>query len=750
MRCNARTWENDMTTSYQDLVASKIRGAQASGFRVTDLPPVLFGFQRSIVTWALRQGRAALFEECGLGKTLQQLVWADNVCRHAEGAVLIFAPLTVARQTIDEAEKLLGMPVYQIQDQSEIDKPAIYITNYDRFHRFGNPDIIGVVLDESSILKSMDGKTRTALIDAFQDTPYRLCCTATPAPNDITEIANHAEFLGVKTRTQMLATYFVHDSDGWRLKKHAARDFYRWLASWAVYVRRPSDLGFSDEGYDLPRLDIRQSIVPCDICPDGMLFSTGITGGIVGRAEVRHMTLVERVAEVVHLVNSEPDEQWILWCGLNDESTALAQQLGPQAVQVEGSTPAYQKEARLQDFIAGSARILITKVRVAGFGMNFQNCARMAFVGLGDSFEAYYQALRRCWRFGQKREVRAHIVISDQEDNILQNVLRKEEEAIKMGNQILENMGDLERANLMEAATQEIPPGHIETVTGPEWTLHHGDCVEVMRDKLDPESIHLSVYSPPFATLYTYSDNPRDMGNSKDHDEFFGQFEHFCRELLRVTMPGRLTCAHVAQVSATLNSDGFIGIKDFRGRCIQTYIDAGWIFNGEVCIQKCPQAQAIRTHSKALLFVQKEKDRSWIRPAIADYILLFRKPGENPIPIRGDVTNNEWIEWARPIWLGIRETNTLNVQEGRSDKDERHICPLQLDAIHRVVRLWSNPGELVLSPFAGIGSEIFQSLLDGRRACGIELKPEYFRVACRNARRASEMAGQGGLFGAAQ
>jgi len=237
------------------------------------------------------------------------------------------------------------------------------------------------------------------------------------------------------------------------------------------------------------------------------------------------------------------------------------------------------------------------------------------------------------------------------------------------------------------------------------------------------------------------------MGNSANHDEFFGQFEYFVRALLRVTKPGRLACVHVQQIAASLGHDGFIGITDFRGRTIQTFSDGGWHFHREVCIDKCPQAQAIRTHSKALLFVQKNKDRSWIGPALADYILVFRKPGENAVPINSDeVSNEDWISWARPIWYGIKESDTLNREEARGDKDERHICPLQLGTIERCVRLWSNPGELVLSPFAGIGSEGYQSLLCDRRFVGTELKPEYFRTAVKNLKRAENKAMAGTLF----
>lgn len=281
--------------------------------------------------------------------------------------------------------------------------------------------------------------------------------------------------------------------------------------------------------------------------------------------------------------------------------------------------------------------------------------------------------------------------------------------------------------------------------TGNGWTLTNGDCVEGVAE-LPDDSIGLSVYSPPFLSLYTYSATERDMGNCASSAEFFEHFGYLLRELLRVTKPGRHTCVHVAQVAAMLERDGYIGLKDFRGDTIRAYIDAGWIYHGEVCIDKDPQAQAIRTKAKGLLFVQMRKDSSWSRPALADYILVFRKPGTNTEPIHPDITNEQWIEWARPIWYGIRESDTLHVAEARGDDDERHICPLQLGTIERCVRLWSNPGDLVLSPFTGIGSEGYESIRLGRRFVGFELKPSYAEVAAKNLQAAESANAQGSLF----
>jgi len=268
---------------------------------------------------------------------------------------------------------------------------------------------------------------------------------------------------------------------------------------------------------------------------------------------------------------------------------------------------------------------------------------------------------------------------------------------------------------------------------GANWRMMLGDSCERMAEIPD-DSVGLSVYSPPFASLFTYSPSPRDLGNSASRGEFFEHYGFIIRENLRITAPGRICAVHVQQLTTTMTTNGVIGMTDFRGQVIAAYMDNGWIFHGEVTIDKDPQAQAIRTKAQALMFVTKNRDSSMTRPALADYLLLFRKPGENAVQIKNDVSNEEWIEWARPVWLDIRETNTLNARVARDSADERHICPLQLDFIERVVRLWSNPGETVFSPFGGIGSEPYIAVKLGRKALAIELKPSYWRTAVANLR----------------
>jgi len=598
------------------------------------------------------------------------------------------------------------------------------------------------VLDESSILKNFEGKTRTQLIRTFAKTPMRLCCTATPAPNDIAELATHAEFLGIMSRAEMLASFFVHDDNGWRLKGHARAPFYRWLASWGMSLKRPSDLGYSDLGYDLPPLTIVPEIVETDYSPPGQLFATTLKG-VGDRAAVRKETMVDRVWRAAELITAEPDQSWIAWCGLNDEGRNLAELLPDDSVLVEGQQTPEQKADAIEAFAQGKVRVLITKASIAGFGLNFQHCARMVFVGLGDSYETYYQSIRRCYRFGQQREVKAHIVLTEPEEAIYTNVLRKEREAQDTAAQLLQHVAAYEREEIgqvnadAEYATTDM--------SGQNWRLMLGDSAERLSE-LATDSIDLSVFSPPFGSLYTYSNTARDLGNSRSDDEFWSHFAFITRELLRVVKPGRIVAVHCAQIPSQKARDGVIGLKDFRGDTIRHFQENGFIYHGEVCIDKDPQAQAIRTKSKGLLFTQMHKDASWSRPALADYIVLFRKPGENAVPIQPDITNNEWIEWARPIWFGIRESDTLNVVEARSNDDERHICPLQLGTIERCIRLWSNAGETVLSPFAGIGSEGYESIARGRRFIGIELKPEYFRVAVKNLRQAERDAHAPDLF----
>lgn len=427
-------------------------------------------------------------------------------------------------------------------------------------------------------------------------------------------------------------------------------------------------------------------------------------------------------------------DQWVVWCGLNAEQDAIARELGDECVSVYGSLTPEEKEARLQRWLDGEVRVLVSKPSVLGFGLNLQQASRMAFVGLSDSWEQYYQAIRRCYRFGQDSPVEAHIVLSDAEGAVFENVMEKEREAKAMQSRLIEHIAAFERSEL----TGEVEGVEYQTseATGDGWRVMLGDSAERLAE-IETASVGLSVFSPPFLSLFTYSPSERDLGNARNDAEFYAQFAYIVDELRRVTKPGRNCAVHVQQVTTTVTHDGVTGQKDFRGDVIRLFVDRGWVFHGEVVIDKDPQAQAIRTKSKGLLFVQKERDRSWLRPALADYILVFRAPGENAVPIREDqITNDEWISWARPIWYGIRESATLNAAEARDERDEKHIAALQLETVRRCIRLWSNPGDLVLDPFTGIGTTGYVAIQTGRRFVGCELKRSYFEAACRNIARA--------------
>lgn len=408
--------------SYAEFLARKQRTATPVGPDVppSNVHPMLHDWQAELVRWAVRTGRAAMWADTGMGKSVMQIEWA----RLSGDTTLIVAPLAVCQQTVREAAKV-GVAARYVRDG--IPGAGMWVTNYENVHKFDAATIDAVVLDEASILKNADGKTRRLLIEHFATVPRRLACTATPAPNDPEELTSQAEWLGRSTRVNMLAAYFVHDDQGWRLKGHARGPMFKWMASWAVALRRPSDLGYPDGEYQLPGLDIIPELLRVDVEADGQLFATDL-GGVGGRAKVRRSTLVARCERAAELVRSEPGEPWLLWCGLNDEADTLAKML-PGAVNVHGGMTPEEKAEHLLGFADGAIPVLITKPSLAAFGLNWQHCARMAFVGLSDSYETYYQAIRRCYRYGQTRVVRAHIVLSELESQIAANVARKEREA---------------------------------------------------------------------------------------------------------------------------------------------------------------------------------------------------------------------------------------------------------------------------------------------------------------------------------
>lgn len=416
----------------QKTLHRRLLGITPSGWRMP-----LFDWQKDIVRAACEVGRFAIFADCGMGKTLMQLEWAAQALAHAGGKALIVAPLAVAEQTRREAEAY-GLTVKVCRDGGDLED-GVSIVNYEMLHRFSPSGITGVVLDESSILKNYSGKIRESITRFAETIPYRLCCTATPAPNDIMEIGTHAEFLGVMRRVEMLATYFVHDSGDtqkWRLKHHAVAPFFRWMSTWSVAARSPSDLGHNDSRFVLPPLNIEQMVVKSKPTP-GRLFVVEAST-LTERREARKTSLGDRVDVVADMVNKS-DRPWVVWCDLNSESELLAKSI-PDAVEVRGSDKPEKKVAALEGFANGSIRVLVTKPSIAGFGLNWQHCANVAFTGLSDSYEQFYQAVRRCWRFGQKNPVNVRVVISEAEGEVLKNIQRKEAQMNELYDQLVANM----------------------------------------------------------------------------------------------------------------------------------------------------------------------------------------------------------------------------------------------------------------------------------------------------------------------
>ena len=417
--------------SYSDFIRSKQPKIPDSGFDPFPIASPLFDFQTDLVRWAVRRGRAAVFADTGLGKTRIQVEWGRQVAAHTGRPVLILAPLAVAAQTVAES-RICGITAFESKDGRAPEDAALVVTNYERLHRFETHRFGGIVLDESSILKSYDGKTRSELIRTFAATPYRLACTATPAPNDHSELGNHAEFLGICSRVEMLAEFFVHDggdTSSWRLKGHAQTPFWKWLSSWAATLRRPSDLGYDDGAFLLPPLTIRQHVVESGPDDAGLLFALNALT-LLEQRQARRASLSDRVALASKLANGSTDP-WVVWCDLNAESDALA-----AAIHMEIE----EKERRLADFASGRARVIVTKPSIAGYGLNWQHVANMAFVGVTHSFESFYQAVRRCWRFGQKRPVECHVITSEAEGEVVANLRRKEALAAQMHEAMAEHV----------------------------------------------------------------------------------------------------------------------------------------------------------------------------------------------------------------------------------------------------------------------------------------------------------------------
>lgn len=731
---------------YSEFLKTKQKSHVISGFDVdeSELNTNLFPFQKFIVKRALKAGKYALFEDCGLGKTIQQLEWALQVYRCTNKPVLILAPLAVAGQTIKEGEKFNIAKVVRASFEKENPHFApIQIANYEQLENIDTSIFSGIVLDESSILKNFDGATKQLILERFANTPYKLACTATPSPNDPMELGNHSEFLDVMSRNQMLAMYFVHDGGEtakWRLKGHAVKSFYQFIGTWAIMLNKPQDIGFEMQGYALPKLNLIENKIITPNRDNGQLFNDVAISATNFNQELR-ATREQRLSEVIKLVESKPDENFIIWIKQNEEGEYL-RKLIPGSIEVKGNDSNEWKESKLLGFANNEFRVLITKTKIASFGMNYQNCRNQIFASLDFSFEGLYQAIRRSYRFGQKQEVNIYLITTDTMANVIQSINTKQKQF-----EIMQN--EMEKAVNVNLNGGTLTTGEFDTeAVNNEWyNIKRGDSCQLIKE-VPSESIGLSVFSPPFAELYTYSSHVEDMGNSKDYNEFLTQFGFLIKELHRVMIQGRNVAVHCMDLPIQKGKEGFIGLRDFSGMILSAFQDAGFIYASRVTIWKDPVVEMQRTKALGLLHKQVKKDSTMSRVGIPDYVMIFRKDGERTQPVTNtNIPVDLWQKIASPVWMDIDYGNTLQgFRNARDEKDEKHICPLQLDTIERLILLYSNIGDTVFTPFLGIGSEVYQAVKMGRKGVGFELKESYFEIAKGNIKAAVTAKAQTALL----
>jgi DNA modification methylase/superfamily II DNA or RNA helicase len=741
--------------NYQEFLETKKKSFIESGFDINEneLNSNLFDFQKHIVKKALKKGRFAIFADCGLGKTLMQLSWSEAVAKKTRGRVLILAPLAVKGQTLQEANKF------------GIDTSMIDVNNYEQLENIDVNQYIGIVLDESSILKNFTGKYKKLIIDLFEQTPYKLACTATPSPNDLNEIGNHSEFLNVLDAQDMRAKWFVRDEgmNNYRLKGHAKTDFYGWVSSWAVMLTNPSDIGFDGSKYKLPELNYIERMIETKERDNGKLFNEGTVSATDFNRELR-MTLIERFEEVAEIVNKS-SEPFIVWVNQNEEEKK-ALELIPGAVAVNGSEKPEIKEKKLLGFANGEFRVLVTKKKIAQFGMNFQNCNNQVFASLDFSFEGLYQAIRRSYRFGQKNNVNIYLITTDTMENVMSSIEKKQAAFYEMQSEMNkfingEAFGLLDSYDFKEVKTDNY------------WLMKGDSCQEIKR--IPDNSVDLIVFSPPFSSLFTYSNYIHDMGNNDNHEEFFKQYHYLLQDLYRILKPGRLMVCHTKDLAVYKNSSGYTGLYDFTGEHHRAVEGVGFKYHSKINIWTDPVLEMQRTKTQRLLYKQLRKDSSYTGVGLPEYCTVFRKwEGDESqwTPINNKNAENfpldVWQQWASPTWnveksdmehleevmkdysvanwMDIKRTDVLNNSEGTDLGDEKHIAPLQLSVIRRSVQMWSNPGETVFTPFLGIGSEVYESVKLGRFGIGIELKDKYFETAVKNVNKAVEKQNQLTLF----
>jgi DNA modification methylase len=705
---------------YLKFLESKKKTFIKSGFDIDEnkLNNLLKDFQKFGVKTALSKGRFALFFDCGLGKTFCQLEWSKQVSIKTKKKVLILAPLAIIEQTKNEAQKF------------NVNLDCFDIDNYEQLKNIDTSIYSGVVLDESSILKGRDGKTSSLIIELFKNTPYKLCCTATPSPNDHMELGQHSEFLGGMSYLEMLAMFFVHDggeTSKWRLRKHAKDAFWKYVSSWSIAIDNPETLGFCGDGYSLPEIEYIEHIIPVENNTQSLFGDVAVSATDLHKDLNRSFDL--RIEKTSELVNSN-DEQWIVW-GLKNNETDTLSKLLPNSVNVQGSDSPEYKAKYLNGFSKKEFKTLITKTSIASFGMNYQQCNQMVFMSYDFKFEAFYQAVRRCYRFGQKNKVKVHILIPESQTNVRSTILEKEKQHFER----IKEMAMYSAETNYKTAKSKVKIMNREVKTD-HYHLINGDCVQETK-KLPDNSADIIVFSPPFAELYVYSDKEEDMGNVTDYKQFEQHFKYLIPQLKRVLKSGRMCAVHCMDLPIQKGKEGYIGLRDFSGMLIDWFQENDFIYHSKVTVWKNPVVEMQRTKALGLLHKTIKKDAIMSRVGIPDYILFFRNDGENETPVKHQDTDESkdnylpvdlWQKYASPVWYDIDYTRTLQYRSGRDGNDEKHIAPLQLDTIERILHLYSNEGETVFSPFGGIGSEGCSAIKMNRKSISIELKESYFKI----------------------
>lgn len=748
---------------YSEFLQSKIKIHKQTGFDIDEnsLSGYLYPFQKFLVKKSLHHGKYAIFADCGLGKTIMQLEWANKVASHTNGMVLIVCPLAIVAQTVLEAVKFgLNCSKY-----SNGESAGVFITNYEQVEKIDCSQFVGVVLDESSILKNYTGKYKQLIIESFNNTQYKLACTATPSPNDLNEIGNHSEFLNVLDSQDMRSKWFVRDEgmNNYRLKFHAKKDFYAWISSWASMICKPSDLGFDDLGYNLPKLNqIDHCITTSAKIGSGLLFNQASINATNYNSELRE-TKEARLAKVIEICNNT-DGPILIWIKHNDEGTYLEKHI-EGSVNVQGTDSNERKESNLLGFAQGKFRVLITKAKIAQFGMNFQNCSTQIFASIDFSFESYYQQIRRSYRYGQKNEVNIHVITTDTMENVVKTIEKKQRQFAEMQDEMNRNINNIKYGLLTDYERREFKNEDVLLIKG-------DSCIEVK--SIPDNSVDLIVFSPPFSSLFTYSNYIHDMGNNESHADFFKQYDFLLKELYRILKPGRLMCCHTKDLGVYKNSSGYTGMYDFTrehtkavidmmpkdwvndttGKHTDSCQDAGFKLHSKITIWCDPVLEMQRTKTQRLLYKTVTSNSTKTGIGMAEYITIFKKFDGSDESEWEPVTNlnksnfplDTWQKWASPVWMDIKRTDVLNGKEGTDLGDEKHIAPLQLEVIHRLVNLYSNVGETVFTPFLGIGSEIYKSVENCRKGIGIELKDSYFDTAVKNVTNAQNKKKQLTLF----